>query len=136
MDSRRDALVRDHLLLVDHVVRRHPILRTALALTEYSEPLQLVYRHAVLPVGEAVGEFPRHGDDVVGLPARPVRQLRMRLVEGGEPAPEAAGGLDHRLDPPVPDQGGLDMDPPEIPADHRSFVGCRRGSISWCHGWT
>ncbi|MCA2211708.1 non-ribosomal peptide synthetase [Jidongwangia harbinensis] len=36
---------------VDHVVRRHPILRTALALTDYSEPLQLVYAHAVMPVG-------------------------------------------------------------------------------------
>ncbi|WP_431974322.1 amino acid adenylation domain-containing protein [Micromonospora haikouensis] len=36
---------------VAHVVRRHPILRTALSLTDYSEPLQLVHAEAVLPVG-------------------------------------------------------------------------------------
>ncbi|ROO59669.1 non-ribosomal peptide synthase protein (TIGR01720 family)/amino acid adenylation domain-containing protein [Micromonospora sp. Llam0] len=36
---------------VDHVVRRHPILRTALSLTDYSEPLQLVHPEADLPVG-------------------------------------------------------------------------------------
>ncbi|WBB80483.1 amino acid adenylation domain-containing protein [Micromonospora sp. WMMD882] len=38
---------------VDHVVRRHPILRTALSLTDFSEPLQLVRREATLPVGWA-----------------------------------------------------------------------------------
>ncbi|MFY1685021.1 amino acid adenylation domain-containing protein [Micromonospora sp. WMMD730] len=36
---------------VAHVVRRHPILRTALSLTDHSEPLQLVHAEAVLPVG-------------------------------------------------------------------------------------
>ncbi|HVR97061.1 MAG TPA: amino acid adenylation domain-containing protein, partial [Thermoanaerobaculia bacterium] len=32
------------------VVARHPILRTSFAMTGYSEPLQLVHRHAVLPL--------------------------------------------------------------------------------------
>ncbi|MEU1601782.1 amino acid adenylation domain-containing protein [Micromonospora matsumotoense] len=45
---------------VAHVVRRHPILRTALALTDYSEPLQLVHAEAVLPVG---AEDLRHLDE-------------------------------------------------------------------------
>ncbi len=36
---------------VNHVVRAHPVLRTALSLTDYSEPLQLIYQHATLPVG-------------------------------------------------------------------------------------
>ncbi|HVR97728.1 MAG TPA: amino acid adenylation domain-containing protein, partial [Thermoanaerobaculia bacterium] len=35
---------------VRRVVARHPILRTSFAMSGYSEPLQLVHRHAVLPL--------------------------------------------------------------------------------------
>jgi len=38
---------------VQVVVQRHPILRTALSLTDYSEPIQLVYQQAAMQVGVA-----------------------------------------------------------------------------------
>jgi microcystin synthetase protein McyA len=48
---------------VQQVVDRHPMLRTSFDLTTYSEPLQLVHRHARLPI---VVEDLRH----LGLPAQ------------------------------------------------------------------
>ena len=35
---------------IDHVVSRHPVLRTSFDLTRWSEPLQLVHRHVQVPL--------------------------------------------------------------------------------------
>jgi len=69
---------------VERVVARHPILRTAFDLASYSEPLQLVYRSAYLPV-ESVDL--RHLDAAAQEAelARFIREENRRLVDLSRP---------------------------------------------------
>ncbi len=69
------------------------------------------------PVGETVGQLARHGDGVVGLLARPIRQGFQGAVQGADALPEGARHLDGGLDPAVANQCGLDVDPAEVPPD-------------------
>ncbi len=62
------------------LVRRHDILRTSVDLGTYSEPLQLVHRHAEIPIGHT---------DLRGLPREEQREVLRRHV-----ADEAAARFD------------------------------------------
>jgi amino acid adenylation domain-containing protein len=57
---------------IDHVVERHPVLRTSFDLTRWSEPLQLVHRRVEVPLGV---------DDLRSLPAARQEQVLAEWIE-------------------------------------------------------
>jgi amino acid adenylation domain-containing protein len=69
---------------VQVVVARHAVLRTSFDFASYSEPLQLVHKHAVLPIGvEDVHHLGRDGQDKVI--ADYVESERLRVFDLSRP---------------------------------------------------
>ncbi|WP_394824378.1 non-ribosomal peptide synthase/polyketide synthase [Pendulispora albinea] len=71
------ARLESHLEAIQHVIDRHDILRTAVEWEGVSEPVQVVWRRALLPV-EEVALDPEAGDAAEQLYAR-VDPRRLRL---------------------------------------------------------